>query len=356
MSAYSDFYDEVFKLSSRKGIDTETGEFIIRDKWIAQKKYKELISFILDNWSSRNCVEFMTPLTEQLANENKLKLFKRIWKPVIKYNAENFWVYEIHNLKIDYPNITWSQLEVIDTSHIKPYGNQSENSKENASFWGKYYLNILKLCKTGLEKMGDLEEVKNFKIEIQSVYNLKQQPFGKKKKKPTIDKRKINETVFWELINISRENAETKYGFIEVLKEKLLGFNASEIKKFQKLLLTYHNELNHWKIWALAYIMRRGCGDDCFDYFRFWVISMGKETFSTIKDFDVSNFKKFINDEDPSFEELEYLAEEVYEEITNKDMKQPNIKVSKIKGKEWDEEKIHIEFPELCILFNYKTS
>lgn len=355
MSAYSDFYDEVFKLSKSKGIDTDTGELIIRDKWIQEKKYKPLISFILDNWSSRNCIEFMTPLTQQLIKENRLKLYKRIWTPVIKYNTQNFWVYEIHNLKIDFPDITWSELEAIDTSHIKPYGSQSDNDKENASFWGKYYLKALKLCKNGLEKMGDVKEVKNFETEIQSVHNLEQKPFEKSDKQTiiTIDKRKIDEVVFWELIAICRKKAETKDDFIEILREKLLAFKVTEIKRFQKLLLTYHNQLNHWDIWALAYIIRRGCGDDCFEYFRLWIISKGKEAFDVIKDFDIQNFNKIFNDEDPQFEDFEYLAEEVYLEKTGKEMKQPSIKVSKIKGSEWDEGKICLEFPELCKLFNF---
>lgn len=196
MSAHSEFYDEVYGLINKKNKGFYESRDLIRDKWVKEKKYSELISYILDDYGSRNCIEFMTPLVKQLTEENKLKLYKRIWKPVIRYNAKNFWVYEIHNLKIDYPSITWDELEAIDTSHIKPYGEQTDDEKENAAFWGKYYLNALKLCKSGLDAMGDKEEVKNFEIEIQNVYNLKQQPPEKKKKKAVSDKRKIDETVF----------------------------------------------------------------------------------------------------------------------------------------------------------------
>jgi hypothetical protein len=356
MSARSEFYDEVYNLPKNKGLSLDDKRYLIRDKWIQEKKYRKLISYILDDYSSRNCVEFMTLLTEQLVKENKLKLYKRIWTPVIKYNAENFWIYEIHNLIIDFPNITWSELEAIDTSHIKPYGSQSDNSKENASFWGKYYLKALQLCKSGLERMEDRKEVDNFSSEIQNIYNLEQKPFKENDLKTirVIDKRKINEVVFWELIDICRKKTENTDEFIEILREKLLAFKITEIKAFQKLLLTYHNQLNHWNIWALAYVNRRGCGDDCFEYFRFWIISKGKEAFEIIKDFDINNFNKVFNDEDPQFEEFEYLAEEVYSEKTGKVMKQPSVKVSKIQGREWDEDKICLEFPKLCKIFNFK--
>lgn len=354
MSAYSDFYDEAFKITRSKKIDLEEAELIVRDKWIDKKKYSSLIAFILDNWISRNCVNFMTLLTNQLAKENKLKLYKRIWKPVIRYNAENFWVYNIHNLKIDYPNITWNELKAIDTSHIKPYGDQTDNEKENAAFWGKYYLNALELCKDGLSLMGDIEEVKNFEIEIQNIHNLKQQPQKRKKNKIVLDKRKIDEPIFWELIGNSRKIAETKEDFLELLKSKLIQFKPLELKRFQKILLTYQNQLNHWDTWALAYIVRRGCGDDCFDYFKLWVISKGKDTYEAIKNNEVSQFKDIFTQEDPEFEDFEYLAEEVYEELTNKEMKQPNVKRVKMKGKQWNEDKVCENYATICELFNFK--
>ncbi|OEK07615.1 hypothetical protein A8C32_17620 [Flavivirga aquatica] len=354
MSARSEFYDEVYKLLHEEDKDFEESKELIRDKWIKEKKYNKLIAYILDDYTSRNCIEFMTPLVEQLTKEKKLKLYKRIWTPVIRYNAKNFWIYQIHNLKIDYPNITWSELEAINTSYIKPYGEWTDDEKENAAFWGKYYLNAIELCKSGLEKMGDIEEVKNFNREIQSIHNLKQEPFDEPSKKIIIDKRKIDETVFWELIDNSRKEGETKDEFFEILKEKLLRFKAPEMKRFQKLLLTYQNELNHWNVWALAYIVRRGCGDDCFDYFRLWVVSKGKEAYELIKDYNTSKFKAVFDDEDPIFEDFEYLAGEVYEENKGKAMRDPNVKMSKIKGNEWDEENIYTEFLELCNMFDFK--
>lgn len=37
-------------------------------------------------------------------------------------------------------------------------------------------------------------------------------------------------------------------------------------------------ELYQSKLWAVAYVINRGCSDDCFDYFPGWLIFRGKET------------------------------------------------------------------------------
>ena len=32
-------------------------------------------------------------------------------------------------------------------------------------------------------------------------------------------------------------------------------------------------------LWAAAYIVMGGCSDDCFDYFRAWVLYLGKKSY-----------------------------------------------------------------------------
>ncbi len=349
MSAYSDFYDEVFEIFNKENIETEVGEIIIRDKWIKEKKYKALISFILENWSSGNCIEFMSPLVEQLAKEKQASLYKRIWKNVLKTNADTIWPFIAGGLKSEHPNITWEELSNIDTSEMKTYGESGKDTKTEASFWMKYYLNGLIQYKRGLEVMNDIDEIKKVHVEIQNIYDLKK-PVAKKKK--ATDTRKIDETLFWSLIANSREETESQSEFLDVLGQKLSAFKSSEIKRFQKYLLTYFNNLNHWNNWALAYIVRRGCGDDGFDYFRLWIVSKGKKAYDTIMNFDVPKFKEVFDLEDPQFEEFEYFAEEIYEENYGKPMSEPRVKFQKIKGKPFSEENICKEFPKLCDIFN----
>lgn len=98
----------------------------------------------------------------------------------------------------------------------------------------------------------------------------------KPKAKPSSDKRKIDETLFWKLIDDYRTLTNDKFDFIEKLSSKLEEFKPSEIRKFERIFRTKYEELNLGQLWALAYIVRRGCGDDAFDYFKAWVISKGQ--------------------------------------------------------------------------------
>lgn len=175
----------------------------------------------------------------------------------------------------------------------------------------------------------------------------------KRRPKPTTDKRKVDKEIFWELIDRSRRNGNDQFEFLDNLKESLEGFHPNEIRKFHKLLLSTIAELYTWEHWALAYIVRRGCGDDEFDYFRAWAVSVGRESFEAIVRLDTQHLKNVFS-EDPQLEPILYLAESVYEEKTGEIMKEIRIRKQKLAGKRWDEERIELDFPELCDLFNYK--
>lgn len=34
-----------------------------------------------------------------------------------------------------------------------------------------------------------------------------------------------------------------------------------------------------WNLWGAAYVINGGCSDDCFEYFRGWLVLQGRETF-----------------------------------------------------------------------------
>ncbi len=199
-----------------------------------------------------------------------------------------------------------------------------------------------------MQKINATEEIERANILKESVYNLK-----KPKAKKTTDKRKMTEILFWELIEESAKESEGNSDFSDTLKDRLEAMGMPEIKKFQKILLEQINELEHWDIWALAYIVRKGCGDDAFDYFKAWVISKGKEAFESIKYMQIEKFNILFENYDPQFEEFMYVAQEAYENKKNEMMPDIRIKAHKIQGKEWTEDKICESYPELCKMFNY---
>lgn len=73
-------------------------------------------------------------------------------------------------------------------------------------------------------------------------------------------------------------------------------------------------------IWCAAYIMNSGCGDDGFDYFRYWLISRGKNAFYKAIANPDSLAEITEVSEEFEFEDFGYIANNAFEENTGKDV------------------------------------
>ncbi|ENA1795725.1 DUF4240 domain-containing protein [Flavobacterium psychrophilum] len=319
---------------------------IIRDKWISDKRYKELIAFIIENWDSGNCDEFVRPFSEHLIDNKALNFYKRLWKGILQNRLEGLWQ-AVDYQRANYPSIT---LNKILKTNIKNYNQfSSDETLERTLAWRRLYImDGINEFIAGLKMFNDNEEVEK-QINLHKIVSNLEKP----KPKPTTDKRKINEILFWQLIDETRKISTDQFNFLDNLKSTLETFYPKELRNFDKLLITKANELYTWEHWALAYIVRGGCGDDQFDYFRVWAVSKGKNAFLAIKELD-GNHLLHIFDEDPQLEELYYLAEKIYEEKTSDLMPSIKVKASKLTGKRWDEDKLPQTFATLCKLFNYE--
>lgn len=329
----------------KNNIPTNNHEAIVRDKWISDKRYKELIAFILENWDSGNCDDFSRPFSKHLIDNNELQLFKQLWKGIIRHRLGNLWR-DYAYLKEIQPNISVENIKTIDILGFNQYS--SKESIQRRVAWERLFvIDGITEFVAGLKILNDKEEIEKQTALLSIVSNL-----DKPIPKPTTDQRKIDEIIFWELIDDARKVSTDQFSFLDKLKSVLEGFNPKELRKFDKLLKTKANELNTWQHWALVYIVRRGCGDDEFDYFKAWSVSKGKAAFEAIKNIKETELVAVFN-EDPQLEELYYLAEQVYEDKTSDLMQPVKIKASTMKGKKWDEDKLPETFPILCKLFNY---
>lgn len=352
MSNYSKFLDDLndFYVDRKsKGvvekISNEDALAAVRDKWIQQGKLTELISFIHTNWDSGNCDDFMKPLVDIFIKTNQPILFKRLWKGVLRYRTEQVWL-NFSALKEHFPKMTVEDLAKVNLSNFNQFSSK-EDIRRVAAFHRQYTLKGISEFISGLNLLNQTEEIQRANELYQTIYSLQ-----KPSPKASTDKRKIDEEIFWQLIEHSRQNVEDQYEFLDKLKLALEAFKPNELRKFQRILLTKQQELNNWDHWALAYIVRRGCGDDEFDYFKIWAVSKGQNKFDIIKVLEISQLKDVI-DEDPQLEDLLYLAETVYENKTTEIMKEVKVNRSKLTGKKWSEENITKDFPILCKLFNF---
>lgn len=132
----------------------------------------------------------------------------------------------------------------------------------------------------------------------------------------------LDENLFWKIVdssvkNSSNQNEQEKYLVSEISKlspKQIVGFRS----RTDKLLYdTYTSEM-----WCAAYIMNGGCSDDCFEYFRNWVISRGRDVYYIAKENpDTLIFQKDHGDEGMfEFELFWYVALKAFKNTTGKEL------------------------------------
>jgi hypothetical protein len=167
---------------------------------------------------------------------------------------------------------------------------------------------------------------------------------------------------FWKIIDVSRKAAKGDLNAqIDALREQLQDLSPEEVVKFQKIFDEYWLRAYHWDLWGAAYIIGGGCSDDGFMDFRAWLISKGEKVYeNALKDPETLVKAVKEEDEDCQFEGFQYVASQVWEEKTGKEMNQFPRKKLKYpqdpRGKQWSEEGDDLKhrFPKLCKKFGYE--
>ncbi len=70
--------------------------------------------------------------------------------------------------------------------------------------------------------------------------------------------------------------AEPAEAVAQQLVTRLTELGPAAAVEFQLVYDTLNREAYRWDLWAAAYLMRGGCSDDGFDYFRGWLIAQGR--------------------------------------------------------------------------------
>ena len=102
-----------------------------------------------------------------------------------------------------------------------------------------------------------------------------------------------------------------------------------------------------YNLWGAAYIINGGCSDDCFHYFRSWLISQGKDIFeASLANPEYLAELKLIKQAE--FEEFEYVVLEIYEQVTSEEMPlRESANLGQPKGENWEEKELKTLFPKL---------
>lgn len=161
---------------------------------------------------------------------------------------------------------------------------------------------------------------------------------------------KLNVHDFWKIMDDSKRNAKDLNEQREALKNELRKLTAVQVVEFDNRFMAMKNKAYRWDLWGAIYLLRDGCSDDSFEYFREWLIGQGKEKFeAAIK--NPESIKDFVVDD--HWEGLGSCALEIYTEKTKKKYIPSDVQVKQNPtGEEWEEEKLQEMFPSIWNLVN----
>lgn len=105
---------------------------------------------------------------------------------------------------------------------------------------------------------------------------------------------------------------------IEHLKGCIVSMGAEQAQNFHDIMRAYEDLAYKYGLWdAAAIIKEYGCSDDGFIDFRAWLIAQGKEVYLAALA-DPDSLAEIEPYGDCSFEQMSYVGDYVYEQLTGK--------------------------------------
>ncbi|RFU69728.1 DUF4240 domain-containing protein [Bacillus sp. V59.32b] len=132
----------------------------------------------------------------------------------------------------------------------------------------------------------------------------------------------MTEEYFWGLLEKAKNKGEDQEEQFEWLVTHLSKSPIKEIVRFDYIFNKHYKKSYTSDLWAAAYIVMGGCSDDSFDYFRAWLLYLGKDMYEeAIKDPEsiIPHLEALEEEDMPDFEDILSLACLAYEEKTGLD-------------------------------------
>ena len=166
---------------------------------------------------------------------------------------------------------------------------------------------------------------------------------------------------FWQIIETARLAAKNDpEAQCKQIKAHLKKLTDDELISFHTHFDALYASTYRMDLWGAAYIINGGCSDDCFDYFRAWLIGRGQAVYEAALA-NPDSLADVAEEEDCEQEELLSLAIEVWLKRHNKDWDDlekdnpfpasPNSDPGPAEWEEDDEESLARLYPRLCEKF-----
>lgn len=163
----------------------------------------------------------------------------------------------------------------------------------------------------------------------------------------------MNEHRFWGLVQDARSAGSGNYiKQIDALKRLLFTLEPWEIEQFDNRFSALMDQATLWKLWGAAYVIRGGCAEDCFEFFRQYLIAQGRDRYyAALK--DPESCSTWIKPE--NWDGIFYVAPQVYKMKTGFEIPSSFQPAYELRGDPFDEKMVAREFPQLAKKFSLKN-
>lgn len=156
----------------------------------------------------------------------------------------------------------------------------------------------------------------------------------------------------WRLVDASNSSAGP-LASVALFRQQLLKLPADDIVKVDQDFNRQLARAYSWQVWGAAYLINGGCSDDCFEYFRAWLIMQGRAVFeATLHDPD--SLAGYVRLTEPAeLEDALYVARDAYRQVTGNELDSAFVKDPDL-GPGWDfDDKAQMKkrYPRLCQKF-----
>lgn len=130
----------------------------------------------------------------------------------------------------------------------------------------------------------------------------------------------LDEDRYWSMIHQAKKAGEDQDEMADYLSEDVEKLSPKEMIGFKLRTDYLANKAYTSEMWCAAYVIKGGCSDDGFEYFRLWLISMGKDIYYKALANPDSLADVVNEDNDFEFEDLAYVAVDAFESKTEQDL------------------------------------
>lgn len=161
----------------------------------------------------------------------------------------------------------------------------------------------------------------------------------------------MSEADFWLLIEAARSKGFATYDEqLGTLGDELALLDTVRIRQFDCTLHYLMRASYNAQLWEAAYAVNGGCSDDCFEYFRSWLIAQGRDRFYWTLRHPRLLLLTGRSELLQNYEGLVYVAAAQYKSKTGRGMPECNIPAYQLIGNRFKEQMALLRYPDLWLL------